>query len=81
MSHTIQTVREMIENGELAIDTHWASGDDATGLEWLADDRQSDLDLGELDPAQSVEGQMESAWLELLQQGHDGTGVVRLVIR
>ena len=81
MIHTIQSVRTMIEAGELVIDMHWSRGDDATHIEWVSDDMQSDMDMGAIDRSCSVEGQMELGWLELMQQGHDGSGKIQMCIR
>ena len=80
MHHTIQSVRAMIESGELVINMHWGQGDDATHIEWVSDDMQSSLDLGTIDISCSVEGQMELNWLELMQQGHDGSGKIQMTI-
>ncbi len=73
-SPTILEVRAMIADGTLTCDTSWRQDHDATGIQWVSDDRQSDMDAGDLVPGQSVMESMVTAWVEFLSQGHDGTG-------
>ena len=63
----------------ITIDLNWRGSEDATRLEWVADDNQSSLDGGALDPQASAERQAADFCTELMAQGHNGTG--RIVLR
>ena len=62
----------------IALDLSWSGVDDATHIEWVADDFQSDMDGGPIDPARPVELQMLDLARELVAQGHDGSGKIHL---
>ena len=64
----------------IPIDLSWHQVDDATHLQWISDDRQSEMQGPRLDPSASVEAQAEAFWVELLDQGHDGSGRIIMTI-
>ena len=65
----------------IPIDLGWRGADDATHLQWISDYRQAEMEGPRLDPSASVEAQAEAFGVELLDQGHDGTGQIIMTIR
>jgi len=62
----------------IALDLDWHGADDATHIWWTADDGQSDMDGGPIDPARSVESQMLAVAQEMVANGCDGSGKICL---
>lgn len=66
------------ENSPIHIDLSMRGTDDAARLMWYSDDMQASMDGGALEQTQSLDHQALEFARELMAQGHDGTGTIKL---
>ena len=66
------------DTSPIPLDLNWHGIDDATHIEWIADDCQSDMGSAPIDPSRPVELQMLALARELVANGHDGSGKIHL---